>query len=124
MNVPEHELLELRARVAKLYGEDAAQDTVVRVLSKDYHDRWFEWELRNARRHWLKSRREELRLLLMEEVHEPRYQDESRIDARGELRKILTIPVGVSLALHESGRKKVDSGYLARIRRAIRRHRL
>jgi len=50
--IPEADLHQLRNLIARLYGEDIAQDSMVRILSREYRENWFKKEMRWARKQW------------------------------------------------------------------------
>ena len=106
--IPEADLHQLRELIARLYGEDIAQDSMVRILSREYRENWFKKEMRWARKQW---KLEEMRLRCVEPFDEEtfhRTDDTDRILAWIDLRKgCRTKPTFLRLALIETGDRPV-----------------
>jgi len=112
----EADLKRLRDVVARLYGEDIAQDTMVRVLSREYRDEWFAKEVWYAKRQWQRQEATALKHEPMVESNEPRIIEADRIDARIEIERRLARPgfltllreaIGLGAALEPWERQKL-----------------
>ena len=124
--ITEENLLTLRSRVASLYGEDIAQRTMIRVLSKEYRDYWFEKELLIARREWQRQEKQRLRFVSFETNNEEfeslcSYEDDDRISAWVELMDLCYGSANVAkLVKIELGIKKVTRFHESVLKREYR----
>lgn len=85
--IPEADLHQLRDLIARLYGEDIAQDSMVRILSREYRENWFRKELRWARKQWKLEEMQARGLVSFDEEAFPKPDDTDRILSWIELRE-------------------------------------
>ncbi|KKK90886.1 hypothetical protein LCGC14_2718510 [marine sediment metagenome] len=108
----EADLLQLRKLVAVLYGEDTAQDTMVRVLSRKYREHWFKRELFIAKRKWQQKLKRENLLKPFDETEILQEDDTERILSWIELRaraskepdflRLMLIELGIQPVAHRA----------------------